>query len=502
MTIKGPYGFGRGWNAKASAWDCDPNGYVDAQNIEIQYGHVIKKNGNILWSGAHPGGTSQMGCLLYWGSNYYACVATKVAYTAGGSSSATWTDITNGNTFNGGDGMWMASLGGYLMIGTTQGYMAYTTGGNTTQFADDIPTHPPGHTLCGTVANNYLFCGNGSSNGVNYPHRVFWSNVETPLLFAATNFVDVDVSDGSHQVLAVFPFGQNLLIFKDNVIAFLYTQSTAGSLGPLIMIQEEYGIAGPNCVDKMPDGRVVFLASNNHVYIYDGNTFQDISDQPPPYSNIQPIFGALAFPGYSGIGQGCVKVYQGKNQVWVTYPFSWTNVVGNTYTNGVIFIYDIVQNMWLSAYPDHRVYVMLDLLTTTGELLISGGAVLFQEDTGGSNADTTGAQTFDAYVTKSIVIGGDSRDFTPRSAVLPYYAASFQAAVYTGANGWNLPPNAFSGNPWVSPGLPAAEHKKVVYFYTESTGWDTFQLRFDGFSVNQPFKLSPFYLSDQIEVQV
>ena len=121
---------------------------------------------------------------------------------------------------------------------------------------------------------------------------------------------------------------------------------------------------------------------------------------------------------------------------------------------------------------------------------------MFQEDTGLVNNDPLGSQTFEGYITKSVSFGADEKNFWPRSVMLPVNCASFNGALYYGQNGYNNPASSITfslGN------SVSADYKKVFALSSQSGGWNTGQFRFDGALSNQPFALSPFFISDEIE---
>lgn len=505
MTVKGPYDFTGGWISNTTPYNCPDNAYVDAQNMEFVQDEFRKRKGNVLLTTSnHPGGTGDEVSVLNWFQNQFLVAACngKVAYAASGTPGG-WTDIT-GSTSPGGN--WMASLNGYLMIGGASVAQCYWQGtGNLTQYPDSNSPHPPQSSQCGTVCNNYMFVGNGTKDSATSPERVWWSDVGDPTTWPSTQYIDV-VPTGSDEVLAVFPFGQNLLIFKNNLIAMLYTQSSNGSLGPLVVVTTLFGIAGTNCVDLLPDGTIIFLASNNHLYIYNGTNFTDISDQPPYGSNIQSVLNGLGF-GAAGLGEGCVKFYQAKNQVWVTYPFTYVNAQGTSYSLGAIFIFDWLKGIWLSSYPDHRIFFMVNYNDPTyGQQLVSAGiSRLYKEDNGDANNDINRSYDFSSYVTKSVSIGSESRSYIPTSAFVGISCGSFVGlsnanggGFLFGANGYNDPVTFWP----VSFVPPASEHKVVRSLYTPAAGWNTIQMQWVGNYSNCPYALRPFYISDQMESQI
>lgn len=480
-------------NTKCGPYDAPQNCVVDGQNMELVYGRYSKKKGNIQWSGAHPGGANAVIGLGYFQGVLVAYDNTKIATFSATASGGSWTDITGAVSFTPANNCWMAALNNILVLGGDGATPIQWTG---TGNCSNLGGSPPTGCVCGTSVNNYLFMANNTTN----PTRLQWSAIQDPTTWPSTNFVDVlieDVATKSFGIQALFPFGEDLLIFKTNSVSRFYTNQLSGSLGPLIVVSDRFGCAGPSCIDKLPDGRVAFIGYNNHVYIYDGNTFTDISDQPPPMSNIQNTLNALTFKT-SGFNQGFLKVYQAKNQIWISYPFSWTSALGTSYL-AVIFIYDIQTQSWLPPYPDHRVYKSVNYLNGSEYLMTSGSdGRIYQEDTGDNNSDSNKQSTaFDGYFTKSLVIGADNAAFIPRSIYFGISTGTLSATALWGSNGYNNPTTsqvfAFSGS--------SAERKKVVPLTTSSKRWNTAQFRLDGNVSNQPFMVAPIFISDEMEAQ-
>lgn len=490
MAVLGPFGYQQGWNTKCGPYDAPNDCVLDTQNMELVYGRFSKKKGNIQWTSAAINGSNSILGLSYFQSKLVASDGNKIKYASSTASGGAWTDITGSTSFAAANNVWMAALNNILVIGGDGATPLQWPGtGNCTNLSA-----APNGCVCGVSVNNYLFMANNTAN----PARLQWSAIQDPTTWPVGNFVDVlieDVATKPFGIQAIFPFGEDILIFKTNSVSRFYTNQLSGSLGPLIVVSDRYGCAGPQCIDKLPDGRVAFIGYNNHVYIYDGNTFVDISDQPTPGSNIQNTLNSLTF-SLSGFNQGFLQVYQARNQIWISYPFSWTNALGVTYF-GVIFIFDIQNNCWTGPYPDHCVHKAVNYLNGSQYLITAGNdGFLYREDTGDNNSNSQKLSTsYDGYCTKSFPIGADNTQFTPRSFYFGLSTGALSAAVYWGSNGFNNPSLSTAAT-FTS---PAQERKKVVPITTSSKQWNTAQIRFEGALSNQPFMLAPIYMSDQIE---
>lgn len=496
MAVIGPFGYTGGWNANTGPYDCPQDCYVDAQNVEFIGGRLQKKNGNKLWTDQHPGHTAAAGnyspIALFQGK----LVVAGGAYVAHRSTATSdivtnWTNITAGTPPKA--NMWVAELNNILVIGgSDQVPVKWTGTGNVAVLGGS----PPANSTCGTMVNNYLFL----SGNTSFPWRVYWSAVLDPETWPAANYVDVR-KDDNNPVVALFPFGEDLLIFKRNCIARFYTNQLSSSLGPLVVINENLGSMGNGSytgfINRLPDGRIVFMGNDQHIYIYDGNTFMDITNPPYPKSNILPLLSNLNFAQLTSIA-----VHTAKNQIWFPIFATYVNPRGTSYFS-VTMIYDYSLGVWVCAYPDHAIVSCLAYVVGGTPFIVSmeSAGYMCREDFGYSNNDQNGSSTnsFESYVTKSIGIGADEKQFTPRSVMIPVNSASFNGALYYGQNGYNNPPTSFT---FSHTGTVVADYKKVFALSSLYGGWNTAQFRFDGALSNQAFNISPFYVSDEFEAQV
>lgn len=490
MTTIGPFGYIQGWNTKCGPYDIPKDAMIDAQNVEIVNGRIQSKKGNTEWTtGDHDGNIYGMALFQ---DKIVAAGGGKVQY-ASSTAAGGWTDITGSATWSTNTNTWMDSLNNILVMGNSSVAtpLQWTGTGN----VSSVTGTPPTSGACGVMVNNYLFIGNITS----YPYRVRWSAILNPNSWPAANYVDVRVND-TEPIVALFPFGEDLLIFKETSIHRFYTNQLTATLGPLVCISETIGCMGPQCVDRLPDGRIAFMGFDAHVYIYDGNSFRDISNQPYPGSNIQPVIDALPITGFP---TGCLKVYKGKSQIWVSEPIAnYTNPLGVTYEEGLVFIYDYSIGAWNGPYVDPGIYKLINYLdSSSNEYLISASYKrLYKEDNGYilSSGSSPASDTMVSFCTKSIPLGPDSKSFHPASAYAPIYSGTLIGSFFYGANGYQTP-SSFAN---ISIAGATQERKKVFFMYSPSSSWNTLQYRFMGTVSNQPWKLSPVFISDEKLEQV
>jgi hypothetical protein len=451
MPNIGPFGYIQGWNTKCGPYDIPKDAMIDAQNVEIVNGRIQSKKGNTIWSTDDHDGTIR-GISLFQGY-IVAAGGGKIQY-ASSTTSGTWTDITGGATWNTNNNTWMDSLNNILVMGNSSVAtpLQWTGTGN----VSSVTGTPPTSAACGCMVNNYLFLGNITA-GVS---RVQWSSVLNPNSWPAANYVDVRVND-TEPIMALFPFGEDLLIFKKTSIHRFYTNQLTATLGPLVTIHEGLGCSGPQCIDRLPDGRVSFIGYDGHVYIYDGNTFNDISNQQYPGSSIQEAIDSLATNAFSS---GCLKVYKGKNQIWVSDPIgNYTNPLGDVYGDGAVFIYDYSLATWNGPYVNAGIFKMLNYLdSSSNEHLVSASYKrIYQEDDGNvlNSGISPAPVAMKSYCTKSITFGPDSKQFHPASAYLPIYSGTFIGSFFYGSNGYRTPASVAN----ISVAGATQERKKVVF---------------------------------------
>lgn len=418
MTILGPFGYIGGLNKRASALTIGQDQMSDAQNVQVIYGDLYKRGGSSALNSVAFASAAAVHGLADWqtaaGQRYSIITAgTKIGQMA--DLGGTYTDITGSVTITSGQNnqSTFASLNNILVRcgGTTPDAPIKWSG---TGNAAALGGSPPSGSLCVT-ANNFMFI----SGVAALPSRVYWSNVVDAETWTSTNFADFRASDGD-RVTALAEYNQNLIIFKRRSIGQLFTTSTSVSgsatLAPLNQIPASIGCVGSQCVDHLPDGRLVFLGTDGHVYIFDGTaSIQDISDAPPPTSNIQPIFDALPA---GRLPFASVRVYPSKNQIWISVS------TGSSSTNSTIYVYDYKLGCWMGSFTNIAANVMTTSIDTRTVpmhpiVILTGNyaGVTYEQDRGTTNAEVATGY-IDAYATVSVLFDSTAANFIPRSAVI------------------------------------------------------------------------------------
>jgi len=419
----GPLGFKGGWNTKESAWTFPQDSMSDAQNINLVHMDIMKRQGNAKLHTTALGSAAAVHGLFDWlinsGTRYLIVTCGTKIYNSA-ALSTTFTDITGSVTITTGQNNQhsFASLNNIMACcgGTTPDTPIQWTGtGNASALAGSPPV---GNLVC--TANNFMFISGVAAT----PSRVYWSNVSDPGTWGAANYVDFRMSDGD-SVTCICELNQNLLIFKRRSIGLLFTQSNTVSgsvtLAPLTEVIVGIGCPGGQCVENLPDGTVVFLGTNAHVYMIQGGTSViDISD-PKEGSNIQPTLDSM---NIARLQYAVVKFYPTRNQVWISLSS------GSNTTHDTIIVYDTQVRVWVSPFTNINANVMepsIDTRTTPQHpvVMVTGdyGGFCYEQDRGTSDATGT-AGAIDAWGTISIRFAVDETEFVPRSLAVPFEAQS------------------------------------------------------------------------------
>lgn len=300
-----------------------------------------------------------------------------------------------------------------------------------------------------TVNNILFFAGNLSS-------YIYWSSVGDPTTYNSGNFIPFRLSDGD-TIQALSYIGTDLIIFKRFSIGALSTQtqilSGVVTLGPLTTLNVGIGCASPNAVDRLPDGRLVFLGGNGHLYLFDGNVPIDVSQQAYPGSSVQSLITAAAQFFVYGTGGAIVKVVPMRHEVWVILQDPGANA--NDY-----WIYDYLNNIWIEKPSTTNTYQIISACvgssgkftnpsgfkTVAGTLsgtydqmnvLITGdaGGTVWIEDCG-INTDQSGSDPI-TQIEFSIPVQSDQRSNVRNFFVLPLKTGSASQTItyYVGQNG-------------------------------------------------------------------
>lgn len=352
MTVQGPFPLNKGLVSDAEYWDPSPSGVVNTYTGFVPYSSGMRTTDHINFiSSVAASGTVE--AAAYWqdpaqvGTASRAIViiiVNQTCYTAVHAAGlSTWTDRTGGVTL-GTTPYTIDILNGKVIFGSGGSvgpFKISTWNGNIAALGG---TPPHGNLV--RVVNNFCFLAQdlGSTSTLS---RVYWSNVADPETWGASNNIDVRISDGDF-ITALSSIGTDLIIFKQNSVWRLSTTTTVTSggvtLGPLTLISDRVGCAGGLAVDNMPDGTVVFMGTDGHVYQTDGATFNDLSSNPSPSSNIIEFINPRSgnIPAWGTIpGSSYLKVDPYNHRIIVIYGTA-PDRTGNPH----IFSYDYLYRAW------------------------------------------------------------------------------------------------------------------------------------------------------------
>lgn len=509
MTVIGPFGFMGGLNSNAATNTIGKDQMSDAQDVYLVEGDLLKRPGSRTLNASAISGTPAVTGITDWqtaaGQRYQVVTAgTKIFQTA--DLGTTLTDITGAVSITSGatnQSTW-ASLNNILVrCGGPDVPIKWTGTGN----AANLGGSPPTGNLCYTV-NNFLFISGVSS----LPSRVYYSNVIDPETWGASNYVDFRKDDGD-KVTALSGMDQSLVIFKRNSIGKFDTTSLtiSGSttLGPLYTSVPGTGCVGPTALDVLPDGKIVFLSTNSHVYLYDGSVLEDIGDPLPPKSNIQDKLNNLVLLQYT-----VIRYYPTKKQIWIS------GINSGSSTNNIILVFDYTRHVWLAPFTNINANAMAACIDTRSTInhpviFLTGNFAgqVYEQDFGNTNPENSSSSTIDGYGTVTIQFSGQGANFIPRSLIVPTeYEGAYNVEVNYGYNGFTQVPTStlMSVNVSGAIGLDSfvldtntlaggSTIRNIVQVNNTNT-ITSMQVQFRNRLPSQPYIIHPFWISDEIEI--
>lgn len=521
MSVLGPFGFRGGLNLKSSSINLPKDQMTDAQNVYIVYNDLVKAGGSTAVNASalvssSPGGVAGMFQWKFDSSHSYLFAESV------GASAESFKYITNLGTT-------ATAITDGVGITDTQPHYALMNnllvrvGGNATTVKWAGPGNnvvalggsPPTGTVC-TVANNFLFIAGNSTN----PSRVQWSNVSDPETWNAGSFVDFRVKDGD-SVVGLTSYNQNLLIWKQNSVGMLSTYATAVSgatvLAPLVTLTVGKGLCSRLAWDYINQMNICFVGTNNHIYIFDGANFIDISDPPYPASNIQPYLDTIKIAQTNPI----VVNYPTRQQIWIATS-DGTSAISSAARN-IILIYNYNLGIWESKITGRNPQSMIPYISypsatgTTSDggtypvTILSGSKAtyVYQQDVGNSNAEDTNG-IIDGYATCSVELASNEGEFPVGSFLVPIDAQTIGSLEVNYGFNSTLTINKstsismFSSSSALDSfildstllGGVSLLRKTVVPVSNNTVA--SLQIQFRNRLSGQPFTVHPYYISEQI----
>lgn len=531
MPTIGPIPLSLGWVSDADIWNCPPGGALTFYGFQPWGGSAIKTLDGVGSHTAQISGCLQLFGFAPWdiGSNDALIIA--VVSTSGApkiytnkisNGTGAWTDRTGSVTTTGGTYSFDILNGNFLMFNagvnsgfTTAPLVITSITGN----AATLGGSPPLGNIV-KVVNNFAFVGQVLASTSTYS-TIYWSAVNDPTTWPAGNSIQFRNGDGDY-VTALASIGSDLIIFKQHSMGSLSTTSTiisgAVALGPLTTISDKIGCVAPTAIDEMPDGSLVFLGADKHLYQTDGTVTIDLSGVPAPASNINfnlnYVSGAVTY-GFNGAFGTYVKVDAANHRIFLLF----TDPVG---AKNPLYSYDYYYKTWsdwselndkvTGGFGNGLIQCLASMPYSSANIYggSQGHSVWYGSDTGylqtfnpRATASHKNSTTFTSIFETSIQLGSSSPpEFIPRQIVIPVsYTQSDnstspnQVQVYIGFDGTYAANPAYTGNPTSRMIVPVAELRDSSTLHPL-----TMQIKViaTNSSAMASMVLEPIYISDEV----
>lgn len=501
MSIFGPIGFDKGLISRSSVFNTPPGALYTCNNFRSFYGSIQENYGSVSYASSTLG-TGVGFCCGIFPANISTTIPVitvfdEKIYTI--STTGTATDISGAAIFAATSQAQVTAdvLNSIMVIGDPKGSTGWLAQWSGTGNCTKLAAAPDGRVVI--TVNNFMF--------VSYvdaaPSTVYWSSASDPTTWPGASNITFRQGDGD-KIVALSYIGTDLYIFKQFSIARLSTttQTIAGTvtLGPLQTVSVGIGAATTRSVDRLPDGRLIFWASNGHAYIFDGSTMMDISDQRFPNPSVQDLF-LIIQPDLSLMS---VTVYPPRSEVW------FSNALQSGSIPGQQMVYNYQSNQWFYFGPP-ATGVMRALSNTAFIPAVDGKAIsssvssafIYGGDIlgGGSISGTLktldhsgGTDDFTSQWNVSVSLGSEGRVFIPRSLVMFYRSVTSGTPTMTVSYGFD---NGTIGNAKTVT-TTSAYQRLVMPIVTPATSYSTIQIQVAGQSGTHGIHIEPFWFSDEV----
>jgi hypothetical protein len=462
MGMVGPFSLASGYTG-GYTFNTVPVGFAtDLQNGRIFYGSMIPRWGQQIVNASTLGAGKYVTGLTKWVDlpnskvilaavcNGSFFVGDFTSYTDFGSPTVAFNNQTGSVTLSaGGNVRYVFDTLNGILIGvgnSAAGGVPFSLTAYNANIANLAGSPPSGDSV--KQVNNFLFIGNQPAN----PSQVSWSNFSDPTVWPAGNNLQFRKGDGE-SITALGSIGNTLYIFKPHSIGQLSTttQFISGTvtLGPLTVLMTGIGCCGPLAIDNLPNGNLVFLGVDNHLYEFDGSSVIDLSKGPMGSFDVYDA-GDTTYSLNNGFPNALtiVRVFKGLNEIYVAYDSDDTDGTISAWT------FDYLNNIW-NGYIRASLNALHIKSSTTMPILGLGGfenssEYLFCGNENGNivqqnfsvkryPTDSMGNPASAVFST-SIRCGNAPLDFIPRSVIFECGQLSADATVdffYT----WDAPFN-------------------------------------------------------------
>lgn len=527
MAVMGPFDFRGGYSPGYDFNNVPPGHATEMKNCRFQNGVIVPRFDQVVVNASTLGTSKYVNGLTVWRdapSSVTALVATCNAkiYTADATSylptsaALTFTDRTGATTVSNSSGVRYTfdSLNGILVVaGNSINSVAPLKLTAYNANAAALGGSPPNGD-CVKVVNNFCFLARDLSNTANFS-TVRWSAVSDPETWPAGSSLTFNKNDGE-PIMALGSIGTDLYIFKQTSIGRLSTVTTITSgtvtLGPLTTVVKGIGCVGPLAIDNLPNGDIVFVGYDGHLYEFNGSTVVDLSKQPFPGNNFYDTVGNS--PGMNSALLSSVavslKVWHGIGEVWVAYDGTLTagkteNVIVYDYNNGICqgIVTDTKPKCFASIQTGTTViFESPEILfhgNDNGTILAHGGGTRWVP-TDESNSPV------DFIIGTSILMGNEASDFVPRSLIYYTSQTASQLSNFTTSAAFDTYFNGGGSIASIS-GVSANKVVQAIPMKTDSSGTNVMpniiSFHWDGVgtagsALNYILRFGRFFISDDM----
>ena len=241
---------------------------------------------------------------------------------------------------------------------------------------------------------NYMFLGHVEVESTTHSTRLYWSCINEPETWTATDFNEIGFKDGD-EITGVKALGDRLVIFKQHSIWLAFFTGSSDIPFTFQKTQSDVGTVSSHSIQKVNNG-LIFL-SDDGVYFFDGNNSTKLSDKVNNTFNdtIKNSRLAQTVSGYQ----------QTKNRYWLAF----TESSGST--NDRVLTFDTFNNAF-SIYKGHNINTATVLITSGAEKLYFGdyGGFVYEADTGTNDFPSNSSTAIDAFFRTKFFNYGDLLD--------------------------------------------------------------------------------------------
>lgn len=254
---------------------------------------------------------------------------------------------------------------------------------------------------------NYVFMANVTVNGTDHPTRIYWSCINEPEIWTATDFNEIGYKDGQ-AITGIKVLGDRLVIFKERSIYFAFFTGSSEIPFAFSKSPSDVGCVSGHSIQRAKNALI--FAYNDGIYYFDGNSSDKLSDK---INNNIFNYKNSQFPNI-------ISAYQvTKSRYWSAYQTSAAS------TSDVIVGFDTYNNAF-SLYDGFSANAFT-VFNYNGEERIYFGdysGYVYRADTGTNDAPLGVSTAIDAYVRTKWFHFGDLVAKKGVPSIVVYYECS------------------------------------------------------------------------------